>query len=312
LFGTMFTMFQIPWGTAGTGELTVFCAVSLAGILAPGRLFYINATFPIWLRRGKQPQMSKVRRALQQLAARPVAQSKDWREILGCIQTVQRDQDLPEMLALRLRSNRWEERFGAKFALAGIGSGAIDALLEASKAGDCKIRGSVAEVLRSIDHDARRILDNGATDMLCARCLVRCVIRPSGGSDGSDLLYYGCPECGQSGELISGRTELVAVLDRTMLHDCSAVGVELRVNWLIQRSIFDFDKVRIIHTSEEEVRRFLRQVARHRDRFSTATRKTIQCVVGSGLELSPETIQMLQEHFGDVQIVDDESSQDKT
>jgi hypothetical protein len=90
-------------------------------------------------------------------------------------------------------------------------------------------------------------------------------------------------------------------------------GEILRVNWLIRRTLFDFDEVEIVRANDEDIERFAVQVGNDTDIIRQPSYKEMRCVISSNCELSENTKRILQHMFGQVKVkeVDNESNKHK-
>jgi hypothetical protein len=77
----------------------------------------------------------------------------------------------------------------------------------------------------------------------------------------------------------------------------------LRLNWLQHRQRFDFDRVEIIQATDEEVERFAVQVGNDTDPVRRPCYKQMQCVIGPACCLSENTVRILKQIFGQVDMV---------
>ena len=80
----------------------------------------------------------------------------------------------------------------------------------------------------------------------------------------------------------------------------------LEVNWLKRRKLFDFDGVKIIRATDEDVERFAIQVGNDTDVTRVWKYKQMDCLVFAGSELSENTMRILRRMFGQVNIGVDE------
>jgi hypothetical protein len=93
---------------------------------------------------------------------------------------------------------------------------------------------------------------------------------------------------------------VVAVLDDTWSESHHQQDGLLRANWLIRRSMFDFDRVEIIQTTDEDVERFAVQVGNDTDPFRQPRYRKMRCAVGAECQLSVNSLRVLQHTFGQV------------
>lgn len=110
--------------------------------------------------------------------------------------------------------------------------------------------------------------------------------------------YYGCRLCHSTQDYFEGK--VVAVLDRTTKKDSFQQDGVLRINWLTQRALFDFDEVNIIQATDEEVERFAVQVGNDTDPFRKPKYKEMLCLIDTNCDLSENTRRILRRIFGQV------------
>jgi hypothetical protein len=92
---------------------------------------------------------------------------------------------------------------------------------------------------------------------------------------------------------------VTAVLDNQAQAETSQNGQVLQANWLIRRQLFDFDAVKIIQATDEDVERFAVQVGNDTDPRRQGRYKDMRCVVSSDCELSENTMRILERTFGE-------------
>jgi hypothetical protein len=76
----------------------------------------------------------------------------------------------------------------------------------------------------------------------------------------------------------------------------------LRVNWLLRRSLFDFDRVEIIQASDEDVERFVVQVGNDTDPLRKPRYQEMTCRLGVDCHLSENTLRILEHTFREVTV----------
>ena len=147
---------------------------------------------------------------------------------------------------------------------------------------------------------ATQHLGGQAGQLLCPRCLVRCHAHRADLPWQPDVTYYGCRACHQSQEFIDCPKGVVAVLD------AAGRGVQerqlgfLRINWLVRRVLFDFDRVEIIRATDEDVERFAMQVGNDTDPFRKARYGQTRCSLAPNCHLAENTLRILESLFGQV------------
>jgi hypothetical protein len=97
--------------------------------------------------------------------------------------------------------------------------------------------------------------------------------------------------------------EVVVVLDRETEEEQVEAGEALRVNWLLRKDLFNFDRVEIGIVKDVEVEQFVIRVQNDMDEFRRKRYKSISCTVDSNSNLSEHTLRMLHSVFGSVELV---------
>ncbi len=98
-------------------------------------------------------------------------------------------------------------------------------------------------------------------------------------------------------------TEVVAVLDAGWPEEAQREGNDLlRVNWLQRQSLFDFDSVKIIQATDEEVERFAVQIGNDSDEWRCSGYRQMRCEIEPGCDLSENTLRLLRSTFGEVKV----------
>lgn len=157
-------------------------------------------------------------------------------------------------------------------------------------------------LLHSIGAETHDRLAQAADQLFCASCVVRChrheIDLPSQGR----MSYYGCRTCHQSLDFHTWPGGVAAVLDRNSYEATVQENDQIRVNWLVRRTLFDFDWVEIIDADDEAVERFAVQVGNDTDETRRQSYKKTPCLVASTCQLSENTIRILNYTFGSVEI----------
>jgi hypothetical protein len=156
-------------------------------------------------------------------------------------------------------------------------------------------------LLTNIEQETRNSFAWRVDDTLCPHCLTRFAARPVEVGLGIPITYYGCRICGQSREYFYLPQGVVAVLDTSWGKVQAEEDGLLQVNWLIHRTLFDFDRIKIIQATDEDVERFAVQVGNDTDPFRRLRYQQMSCVVGSECRLSENTIRILERMFGQVE-----------
>jgi len=130
--------------------------------------------------------------------------------------------------------------------------------------------------------------------LICPAHLARFQKRMTGIPMVTRLAYAACPICGRAWPVVEV-SEVVAVLDSASSSEQTKEGVALRVNWLVRKQLFDFDRVEIMQASDEEVQRFLGLL--RSDHQLQARCKQLLCRVGEECSLSENTRRLLMNAF---------------
>ena len=210
--------------------------------------------------------------------------------------------ELPQELVADLQHPDWISRFTARHTLVTLGGEAVPHLAAAAGQKNGSLRQIAAWLLRSIEEETGSRLAPFANCLLCPRCLARCRANLAHPAGLDPHVYYGCRACGQ-GQEFWRYSWLVAVLDSDRAEEMEAQAELLRVNWLVRRSLFDFDEVEIIRATDEEVERFAIQVGNDTDPFRKPRYSRMRCSVGQKCFLAENTIRILKQRFGNVEYV---------
>ncbi|MCP4371369.1 MAG: hypothetical protein GY797_25115 [Deltaproteobacteria bacterium] len=181
------------------------------------------------------------------------------------------------------------------------GAEAIPALQEIAQTERHELQQIAIQLLYDIGRETTTRLSAQISQVLCPNCLLRsCTAHKANISLQESVTYYGCQICGQSQNFFNG--QVVAILDNNRQIDQVQQMNILQVNWLIHRKLFDFDYVKIVQATDEEVERFLVQMGNEANATQQSHYKEIRCVVTSECELSENTVKILQKTFGHVKI----------
>jgi len=72
----------------------------------------------------------------------------------------------------------------------------------------------------------------------------------------------------------------------------------LRVNWLIERNLFDFQAVEIVQASDEDIEQFANQVSNDTNSTRQPYYRRMRCYIASGCNISENTLKILRQQFG--------------
>lgn len=182
-----------------------------------------------------------------------------------------------------------------------VRGGATVIVLEKKMAKQSTLPQFVRQLLEDISNDTQSRFGSRGTRFMCPKCLnwfgAHKVNIPSL-LEGVDIKYTACRNCRQSKDYIESEV-VVALLDskqkaRKFCDDT------LEVNWLKWRKLFDFDKVKIIRATDEDVERFAVQVGNDTDMTRAWKYKQMDCLVSASSDLSENTIRILRRMFGQV------------
>ena len=112
----------------------------------------------------------------------------------------------------------------------------------------------------------------------------------------NSLIYLGCRICEQT-HTVAKTESIIAVLDIKMEPELVATESSFRVNWLIQRRLYDYDTVEIGPCSEESITEFCIDMGNDPDPHRMHPFRKIQCVIRPGISISEQTLAILKRHF---------------
>jgi HEAT repeat protein len=170
------------------------------------------------------------------------------------------------------------------------------------------VRGSARQALLSLVEAAaagHRKVERMAGEMLCAADLSRFREETIKLKPFKTMRWFGCPVCGKvavtgGAGMVTGVKQVVAVIDQAMTDPHVLRDGTLIANWLLHRSLFDFDSVEIVKAKEIDVEKFCVQVRNDTDLERRKRCKTMECRIRAGLELRENTIRNLRAVFGAV------------
>jgi hypothetical protein len=206
----------------------------------------------------------------------------------------------PEALVEALKSRDWTERFAARQALVARGGEAVEALLKPAGDSEHPLWRMAIWILGSIEQDTANRFAWRLSHVYCPTCLALFDKRPVDVSLGVSFAYCGCRLCGQSQKSLYIPEGSVAVLDTAGTELQSLENGLLRVNWLLRRELFDFDRVEIRRATDEDVERFAVQVGNDTDPFRRARYKQVSCLIDARCHLAENTLRILRHIFGTV------------
>lgn len=161
-------------------------------------------------------------------------------------------------------------------------------------------RAVAIQLIKDIAPTTEHLTPSEASSFLCPDCLVRSA--PHKVDLGwSTVMYYGCRQCHQSQNFLTVQT-IVAVLDRQAEPESIQADQTLTVNWLARPDLFDFDAVKILDATDEEVERFAVQIGNDTDPVRKSSYKQLLCTVSPDCNLSENTMRILKQMFGQVEV----------
>ncbi|MEM7345155.1 MAG: hypothetical protein AAF485_12995 [Chloroflexota bacterium] len=154
-------------------------------------------------------------------------------------------------------------------------------------------------LLYDIGSHTRKRLAWKLTRLLCPYCLTRPDKLAAKISWTETMTYYGCRSCGQSNHFLKGE-RTIALLDAGISEKVTETTDEIRINWLVERTLFDFDAVQIDNATDEDVERFLVQMGNDTDEWRVKRYPQVSCMVASTCDLSINTQRLLERQFKEV------------
>jgi hypothetical protein len=184
--------------------------------------------------------------------------------------------------------------------------GAVVPVFERQAANQAKLPPFSYQLLTEIGEQTRNQLGHrNIAFLFCPYCLYRIQVQEvdiPGLSENINIRYIGCRGCGQSKDYVKYK-KVVALLDSHVTEEQIIRDGTLEVNWLTRRKIFDFDEVRIVQATDEEVERFAVQVGNDTDLLRARAYRKMSCTIGKNCELSQYTIRILGRMFGQLEIM---------
>ncbi|GIK40183.1 MAG: hypothetical protein BroJett011_40160 [Chloroflexota bacterium] len=182
-----------------------------------------------------------------------------------------------------------------------IGGEAIPALEALAAQPRHGLNSIVRQLIQDIAADTTTRLGHQPDSFYCRRCLTRCAAHTGQVTLIKTFTYYGCRTCRQSRALLEWTGPVVAVLDSRMAEQWVEQAGTVRVNWLLQRSLFDFEAVEIVQASDEEIERFAVQVGNDTDPLRQPDYELMACRIGLSCHLSDNSLRVLHSIFGSVE-----------
>ncbi len=206
--------------------------------------------------------------------------------------------------ALDLYSDDVDARYRAAYVLYVHGTEAIPLILAALD--EAKTRKQLAtRLVEAIAARSRRDYAYRHNHCFCPHCMTRFEKRSVRLSPLRAVDYYACRSCGSTRGAVQHTGKVVAVLDGNDREVVRADGDVLRVNWLARAKagvantldLFDFDSVDVVSASDEDLRRFLVDVANDTDEDRRKRYRTMPVRLSEGCAPEASTLHALRAEF---------------
>ena len=199
-----------------------------------------------------------------------------------------------------LQHPHWLERFLARYMLLHRGGEIVYQLQPLTQQAAPPLRQFALRILQSIGVDTELRLATAINRLLCPHCLVRCHQNWVDMPWQPDFYFYGCRRCDQSREFLDCPFEIVAVLDDRRTEEHRLHQNSIHVHLPARRELFDFDRVAIIHATDEQVERFAVQVGNDTDELRRDRYPQMECTIHPDCHLSANSLKILRRTFGRV------------
>ncbi len=153
----------------------------------------------------------------------------------------------------------------------------------------------------AIAEDTKIKLSNRIKDYICTNCLSWCGAHKAYSIWPEVTTYYGCRVCHQS-QYFYHCEKVVLILNQQMTLDLAQDDDTLLINWLSRRKPCDFEEVRIIDATDEDVERFVVQMSNDVDVVRRERLSKIPCRVSATHTLSENTLRILYRTFKQVRV----------
>ena len=181
------------------------------------------------------------------------------------------------------------------------GGAGMSTLQEILRLSETPFQPLVKQLLDDIATDTITRLSDPAQKFICPTCLARITAHTIDLNWLEAVTYYACRVCQQSQATLTVCQETIAVLDQGMTVPYEQQQTAyLRVNWLQQQRLFDFDAVDIVQATDAAVERFAVQVGNDTDEIRRPGYKSMDCSISANCQLSANTLRILQATFGAV------------
>lgn len=202
-----------------------------------------------------------------------------------------------------LRSGDWKERFIATHTIIDTGGAVVEDLAELSGDSYERTRDAVRWILKGISTETAARLRSQVGSKVCPECVTRCDAIPLRLSFPNEVIsYYGCRTCGQSRDFLDCPGDLVAVLDTDSTEEKWEKDGSWFINWFERDGLFDFDRIEIVNANDAEVEQFAIDIGNDTDEYRRSRYKEVRCRVAPGCNLSENTLRILRNTFGSVEL----------
>jgi hypothetical protein len=211
------------------------------------------------------------------------------------------DRSISDVQQLR-RVINWMVKLADGYAkVRAIGAETLPALEALAVKFDHVLSSVARQLIRDIAAETTARLGDQPANFYCQRCLTRCAAHSTQLNLIQTITYYGCRTCHQSRALLEWAGPVIAVLDSRMTEKWVEQDGTLWVNWLNQRTPFDFEAVEIVQAGDEEVERFAVQIGNDTDSQRKVNYELIPCRIGLTCHLSENSLRVLRSIFGPVE-----------
>ena len=247
-----------------------------------------------------RPSLLEIEAAIRQGCLAHPRRAKPWRKLLKRLTNLRQNPPPIPKLVRDLQQGHWTRRFLARHILGAIGGEAIPHLVEIAQSDQSALQETSLWLLRNIKEETTRRISPQAGDTLCTDCLVSCVEHSVRGAVGKRMTFFGCRNCRQSRRLVDPSIQVVAVLDSGWEPLRARVDGTLWVNVLRATPLIEFDGVKLLQATDQQIESFAMQIRNDTDSIRQAHYQRAVCTVGAGLQLSENSRRLLSATFGRV------------
>jgi hypothetical protein len=173
---------------------------------------------------------------------------------------------------------------------------AVEPLLALWQDPSSPVRGAARAALHAIAAAVEPRIDT----FLCGACLTVLVKNELALHRGDQASWFACRVCSKTSPALAGVREVVAVLDASWAEDLVMDRGSLRVNWLREGGVFDFDRVEIARARDFDVERFAIAVSGDMDEVRYPRYRGMPCAVSRDCHISEPVRRVLQGVFREV------------